>query len=261
MFTVTKHSKKSGNGTLPQAHTQVTPAEFVALDIETGNADEDAIKAACDRWTPPPNMVDEAKINAKREEAHARIREKSALLDAAPIVCVSVRTEKVGLIFSALDKKKYSIKGVEILSVGDERTMLVDLRTWLDASTFEKSVLVGFNILSFDIPKLRTAYVRNRLRLPKVLGPKFMEDRQPVIDLMRQFKHFSPECNNDFFVSFAEVSDRFGMTDYKSTISGADIPRLVAEKKFKDVLTYSAIEGLALWQVFGLMNSTAPELE
>src|SRR5579872_1949576 len=90
-----------------QNHTALNPAHVVCLDIETGHADEKYIKAEIERWEPPSNYKDPDKIEAKRKEDAEKIRERSALLDGSPIVCIAARTEKVGRIFNGINRKNY----------------------------------------------------------------------------------------------------------------------------------------------------------
>lgn len=239
------------------------PARLVCLDIETGHATEKLIKEEIERWEPPSNVKDPEKIEARRQEATVKIREKSALLDGSPIVCISARTEKVGRIFNGINKKSYSINHSEVVSSGNERQMLVDLREWLDGVSNEETVLVGFNLISFDLPRIRGAFMRNRLRLPKILTPRLLEDeRQPVVDVMRLFlKWFTAEYHSDLMISLDEVIRRLDMPRYKDRISGAQVPDFVKDGKVKEVLTYCAVDTMATLQAYLLMTSTASDLE
>lgn len=51
------------------------PAQWLVLDLETGHAPQAAIEAAIAAWKPPANIKDEAKIEARRQEAMIKIRE------------------------------------------------------------------------------------------------------------------------------------------------------------------------------------------
>lgn len=256
-------------GTIPKkaeaghAHTSLTPANFVCVDIETGHASEAVIKAASDAWTPPSNMKDPDKIEQRRVEALLKIRDKSALLDASPIVCISARTEKEGRIFNGINKKKYEVNHSDVISSGDERGMLEAFRAWLDEVTTDETVVIGFNLISFDLPRLRGAYVRHRLRLPRILTPRLLEDeRQPAVDVMRLYlKWFTAENHSEIMISLDEVVRALGLPTYKDRISGAQVPEFVREGKIKEVLTYCAVDTMATLQAYLLMISSAKDME
>lgn len=243
-------------------HTSLIRARLVCLDIETGHADRKVIETEIQRWTPPSNMKDEAKIAEKRAAAEKTISEKSALLDASPVACISVRTDKVGVVFNGMDKKSYSVNHSQVISGGSEKKMLIDFREWLDTVTDDKTVLIGFNIFSFDLPRLRAAFLRHRLKLPKVLTPRVLDDeKQPIIDIMRMFlKGFTADCAGDFCISLKEVEHRLGLPEYKDKISGAEIPDLIVKGEIKKVLTYCAVDTMSTLQAYMLMSSSSPEM-
>ncbi len=192
----------STNGKV-HGHTSLTRARLVCLDIETANADKKSIEDEISRWKPAGNTKDEDKIQAARVKFTEKTKEKSALLDASPIACVSVRTDRIGVVFNGMDKKKYSVEHNDVISSGNEKKMLIDFREWLDTITDDKTVLIGFNIYGFDLPRLRASFMRHRLKLPQVLTPHVLDDdKQPIIDVMRMFlKGFTADCAGDFYIS------------------------------------------------------------
>lgn len=250
--------------TAPSApHSVLTPAHILSMDIETGHADEKTIEAAVARWSPPANIKDPVKIEDRRQEYITKTREKSALLDGAPIVCIAVRTEKVGVIFNGIDKKKHKVEHSEVLSCGSERGMLEAFRGWLDSNTSDGTLIVGWNILSFDLPRLRAAFMRHRLRLPRILSPRILDDeRQPVVDAMRTFvKWFSAELQGDIMCSLDEAIERLGLPRYKDRVDGSKIPDMVRDGQVKEVLSYCGVDTMAAQQIFLLMTSAAPDME
>lgn len=244
-------------------HTSLTPANLVCIDIETGHADKKVVDDEIARWEPPSNMKDAEKIEAKRKEASEKIRDRSALLDASPIACIAVRTEKVGRIFNGLDKKAYAVNHSDVISAGNEKKMLTDFREWMDAITTEHTVLIGFNIYSFDLPRLRAAFMRHRLKLPNILTPRLLDDeKQPTIDVMKMFlRGFTADCVDDRMISLREVEHRLGLPEYKDKISGAEVPDMIVKGKIKEVLTYCAVDTLSTLQAYLLMTSSSPEMQ
>ncbi len=99
--------------------TAQAPARYVVLDLETSDAPEDAIQAAVSAWKAPSNWKPETVV-AKRAEAAEKIREKAALLDASPIVCVGVRCDREAVMFSGMtDPGPLELPGWRIDTHGD----------------------------------------------------------------------------------------------------------------------------------------------
>lgn len=246
-----------------EGHTSLTRAKLICLDIETGHADAKTIEEEVSRWTPPPNVKDPFKVEERRKEAADKIKEKSALLDAAPIACISARTDKVGVVFNGMDKKSYTVNHSKVISAGSEKKMLIDFRDWLDLIADEKTILIGFNIFGFDLPRIRAAFMRHRLKLPQVLTPRVLDDdKQPIIDVMRMFlKGFTADKAGDYCMSLQEVERRLGLPEYKDKISGAEVPDLIVKGEIKKVLTYCAVDTMSTLRAYMLMSSTASDMQ
>lgn len=239
---------------IPLAETKPAAA-WLVLDIETGNAPEQDIERAIAAWKPPCNLKDEAKINGRREEAAARIRERAALLDASPILCVGVMAEgRPPIILSGMSEETTSIEGWAVLGCGDEAGMLRMLGTFLDAETDPETVLVGHNLRGFDLPKLRHAYIRHRLRLPEILKPKIGdEERAKTCDTMTLFRAFSMEHRDSLMVSLDTVAEALGIPRPKQHVAGAEIPRLHQEGRYSVILAYCAIDTMTCAKAYTLM--------
>lgn len=244
------------------------PARWLVLDLETGNAPEEAIQQTVNAWKAPKNWKP-ATVERNRAEAAIAIREKAALLDASPILCVGVRPNAgAAVMFSGMpDPGPLDLAGgwsvasplvADGTPAGDptyERGMLANLRTWLDVHADNGSVLVGHNVRGFDLPKLRNAYVRHRLTLPLCLRPREGEPDQPVTDTMRLFERFSMEHRDSPFVSLDTVCSAFGLPRPKQYITGADTPRLFDEGQYAEILTYCAIDVDVTAEIYRLMMS------
>ncbi len=249
------------NGKVP-GHTTLTRAKLVCLDIETAHAGKDVIENEIARWKPRANTKDPDKIEEQRKAHADKVTQKDALLDASPVACISVRTEKVGMVFNGMDKKAYSVNHSQVVSGGSEKKMLADFRDWLDNVTDDKTILIGFNIYNFDLPRLRAGFMRHRLKLPRILAPRVLDDdKQPIIDVMRMFlKGFTADCAGDFSISLKEVEHRLGLPEYKDKISGAEVPNMIERGEIKKVLTYCAVDTMSTLQAYMLMTSTSPEM-
>lgn len=273
--------------------TADAPEESIAAAIEAWKPpataktaeeiDAEAERAAA-TWTPPANIKDPAKIEERREaalarieadrlaalekveerraEAVARIREKAALLDASPIVCVGVQTDREAAEFNGMDGTAFDIGGVPAIPCGNEREMLVKMRDWLDARTDPGTVVVGHNVRPWDLPKLRNAYLRHRLRLPAIFAPRVLDsDPSPVVvDTATLFKAFSAEHRDDFCPNLDTVCAGLGIPKPKSVITGADVPRLYREGRYHEILIYNAVDREATTRAYLLMTGQAGEL-
>lgn len=241
--------------------TPLRPAAFVVLDLETGDAPPEAVAAAIEAWKAPSNWKPDT-VAAKRKEEAEKIAEKAALLDASPILCVAIQTERTRMIFNGMNDDAPDIEGWETIGCGDEAGLLRALRGWLDHGTAAETVIVGHNARAFDLPKLRHAYVRHSLRLPDLLKPRLRdEDKAELVDTANLFKAFSMEHRDDFCPSLDTVAASFGIPRPKQHMSGADCPRLFREGQFKTVLTYCAVDVATTTRAYQLMTSQSADLE
>ena len=229
-------------------------AQYLVLDIETGNAPAEAIENALNSWEPPKNYKDPEKIEAKRRDDFNKIMERGALLDASPILCIAVKTEKWKGVFSQL-ASKVKIEDWNLWVSENEADMLKAFRVFLEKETSQETIIVGHNVRGFDLPKLRNAYLRHRLKLPELLAITARPDEGPqVVDTAQLFKAFSMEHRNDFCPSISDMAQSLGLPMPKGVISGADVPRLHAEGKTQEILTYCAIDTTTTEAAYLLMT-------
>lgn len=242
---------------------QIQPlCSFIVLDLETGDAPAEAVAAALESWKAPSNVKDAAKIEARRQEAAAKIAEKAALLDASPILCVALQFDYSRVVLNGMDATAPTIEGWPVIPCQDERGLLLVLRAWLDSNTGPETTIVGHNIRNFDLPKLRQAYVRHKLKLPAILKPRLKdEERAETVDTAALFKAFSTEHRDDFCPSLDTVAASFGIPRPKQHMTGADCPRLFREGEFATILTYCAVDVATTARAYQLMTGTAPDLE
>jgi hypothetical protein len=237
----------------------VVGVRHLCIDIETCDAPAEAIELAARFYKAPSNMKDPEKIKAREAEAMAKLKEKSALLDGAPIGVVGAVTEVGAVLFHCIKSKKKidAIKNIpaEIHGFKDERGMLGGFREWTDPRSLPNTVLIGHNIRNFDLPKLRGAFIRNRLVLPKVLRPEAKDEGVTVHDTMRTFLYgFTTELAGDHYVSQEEMIARLGMPGHKHRLSGAEIPRMIAEGKAEEVLAYNYLDLAEAYSAFLAMT-------
>ncbi len=237
-------------------------AAFVCLDIETGDSPAEDVERALENWKPPGNVKDPEKIDARREEAAAKIRERAALLDTSPIFCVAIKTDRAQLILNGMDASAPAIDGWTVTACGDEDGLLRTLRVLLDQFTRQDTLMVGHNLRNFDLPKLRHGYIRHGLKLPAILKPRLRNETPvEVIDTASLFEAFSMEHRDDFCPSLDTVAVSLGIPRPKQHMNGADCPRLYREGQIATVLLYCAVDTATTTRAFQLMIATAPDRE
>jgi len=243
--------------TLPLYAHPTAPARYAVIDIETGDAPAEAVDAAMGAWKPPKSWKPET-VEAKRAERAEAINGKAALLDASPILCISLKTDGMALAMNGMNGDAIEIPSWSSLPCGDERGLLAALRVILDHTTSPETVIVGHNVLGFDLPKLRNAYLRHRLALPGILDPT--GDLQPVFDTMRQVRLYSMEYADERFVSLDTVARVLGIPQPKTVVSGADVPRLHRDGEHAAILAYCCVDTATTERAYLLMTGQAADL-
>lgn len=233
-------------------------AEFVTLDVETGPAPATAIQEAVAAWKAPANWKPET-VEKKRAEQIEKMADRSALLDAAPIIALALHSDRYRLLFNGMSGESFDVPGWLVLGCHGERGLLVALREWLDTCTGPATRLVGHGLVGFDLPRLRGRYAHQRLRLPACL--MIRDELQPVFDTMRAIRYFSAENADERFVSLDTVARVLGIEQHKGLMSGADVPKLYEAGRYHEILAYNALDCQVTAQAFRLMTSIATDLE
>lgn len=250
----------------PDAAGAILPC--ICIDIETANADQVAIDQELALWKAPGNWKPET-VEAKREEQATKIREKSALLDSAPVATIGVADEngEVVVFHNLLVEDGHInnlFNGFLSRRATTEAEMCIDFRNWANVCTNCESSIVGFNHISFDLPRLRMAYVRHKLKLPNFLVPR---SGNPVADVQYIFgKNFMGKSGAEFTVGLDEVIKRLGIAVEGKQLKGADVP-IYVEKGFQsgemnnqyhvDVIVYNAIDTLLTMRAFLICTGQA----
>lgn len=235
------------------------PFAFLALDIETANGRPDEAERHMRLTWSPSSKWKALTIGERYLDAEETWKGKLALLDTAPIVVVSLQTESELRCLHALGAAPpHEVHGGVVEGFGSMREMLIALRTGLDARVGPETPLVGHNIVEFDLPKLRHAYVRSGLRLPVCL-----RDRdQPVYDCMVEFVRRFCVGRSRIMVSLSDLLDELRLPNHKREMDGSQVPRLVEEGRVDELVAYAlrdaAIEA-ELYRRMSGMGEDVPE--
>ncbi len=237
----------------------LTPAKFVALDIETGNAPADAVENAIDHWKAPKNWKPET-VEAKREEMATKKRDKAALLDASPILCIACRTDNNSTIFHSMGDTDLKINWT-VSDHGTEKEMLSAFRQWADSIITPATVIAGHNLTAFDLPKIRNAFIRHRLKLPMFLLPQLRgEIGNDIIDTMKLAKAYTMEHRDTLMISLDTLADILNIERPKQAMSGSEVPAAFERGEFAPILIYCCIDTETTAQAAQLMLGIANNL-
>jgi len=221
------------------------PYAYCVLDLETANGrPEEAERWMRMSWSPNPSWKDET-IGARYREMLAKKQERLALLDEAPIivVCLKSETELRALHAMGAHEPKH-VSGALIEGFADQPGMLRALRDLLDSRVGPNTTLAGHNIVKFDTPKLRFAYLAAGLRLPACLIGR----DQSVFDTMLNWSRFS--LTERPFVALDDCLEVLGLPNHKSTVTGKAVPELHAAGQYEAIINYCLLDVLAEESLF-----------
>ena len=233
------------------------PYEHFCLDIETAHAEPtEAERWMRLHWSPNKNWKPNT-IGERYLEMLEKKERKLALMDASPVICVSIQTDRDQRCLHCMKAQEPTMLGnclVEGFST--EKDMLRALRNLLNAGADEGTAIVGHNIRAFDLPKLRTAFVRNGLTIPVALVTR----EQPIFDIMREFG-FGFSLVEDLFVSAADIADTLGIAHHKALVEGSAIPELYAAGQIDPIITYAILDVVLEYEIFRHMTGNGQDKE
>lgn len=255
----------AGDSVSYSAPVQQLAQPWLAIDIETANGrPEEAERWMRLHYTPPANYKTAEACGKAFLEMREKKTEKRALLDSSPVVIVTVQTPAAGLYglhcLGAVPSAPHAGTGGLVQGFATAREMLVALRTGLDSLVAEGTTIVGHNILGFDLPKLRWAYLKAGLRMPYALAA----DSQPVFDTMRQYGRRFSQVEKPF-VALADLLEEFGIPSHKSELDGSKVPGMVekilaGERQHLDpLLTYALKDAAVEAHLFLAMTGQLPD--
>jgi hypothetical protein len=234
------------------------PYARVCIDIETGNADPADAESWMRRfWSPSPGWKP-ATIGARWLEALEKKKERLALLDSSPILCLGIKTDRdLRCLHSMGRKEPRLLCGGLVEGFANERDMLKALRNLLDAQADEGTALIGHNIRDFDLPKLRNAFLRNGLNIPVPL----VNREQPIFDTMKEYYYGFTLLDKQPMISLADLADVLKVPHHKWITDGDAIPALAAAGRVDDVIAYTMLDVLLEHDIFLRMTGQGQDQE
>lgn len=220
--------------------TEIKAAPWLVLDVETyhGNPEETP-KWMRDHWWPDVRLTPE-NIGKRFKEKDAETREKMALLDLAEIATIQLATPEGSVLLHKFGPgavrwfEPEPGLGAWVLGFETEAELLMAFRTFAEQRTDDGTDLVGWNIEGFDLRKLRGRCLhRNNLVNP----PRLLRSAQPVCDMMERYAR-DWSVDRVPFVKLEVALEVFGIPNHKADMDGSMVGRLIAEKRFEEVLAY-----------------------
>jgi hypothetical protein len=232
--------------------------DWLCLDLETTDArPEDVEREFYLDWRPSPTWKKPETVFERWQKALATAKEKAALVAQAAIISVGLRTNIDIRCLHAMEQHDPDTStGALVEGFESTKQMLIALRTVLDTYCDGETMLVGHNIKSFDLPKLRFHYVLHSLKLPVCL----LNRDQPLYDTMIQYRKYTSR-NDSFMIGLNEVLEGFHLPSHKNIVDGAEIPRLHAAGEYKKIIEYQLLDVIAEGDLFLRMIGEHPELD
>lgn len=256
---MTETATQPEQATNPPASVPMMPQtwDWVCLDLETiAGTPTDAERWMRLHWSPNKTWKP-ATIGQRFLDMLESKEQKLALMDEAPIICVSIQTStrELRCLHWLYQHEPRQVHGGLVESFPDQAAMLTGLRALLDSFVGPETVVVGHNIRRFDLPKLRSAYLRAGLRLPAVLAAQSVALFDSMVEYGRRFS-----LTERPFVALADILEAFNMDSHKSTCSGEQVGDLHAAGDFDSIVAYALLDVIAEAEVFRRMTGQSAEL-
>lgn len=239
------------------AAPEINTYGYLTLDIETADASPDAAHRFVQNFFNPANCKKPETIGKRYLDQVEKKKERLALLDESPVICVSLKSDTELRCLHAMGAQDPTdMHGGLIEGFATTTEMLQALAYLLNLYVTPDTVIVGHNILGFDLPKLRWHFVKHRIPVPGCL----LDKGQPLFDTMREYvNRFSMQ--NQPFIALDALLDLIGMDSHKSAISGADVPDLYLQGEVETITGYALLDVLAEAELFLRMTGHSPNDE
>ena len=224
-------------------HAHVTGRPWLCLDIETRALPD--VEQYLPEAKPRKGTKDEAKIAAQIEAKLAALIAGAALdLDLCEIVAIGFTTDRMG-----------SESDVHTRGWSSEAGMIVRFWQFVRVTQEAGGVLVGYNVLSFDLPALLRRSLYLGIPTPTLALDKYRHDG--IIDLLAVLSHNGqqPMRSLNFYAK------RFRIL-HDDSVSGAEIPALAAAGEWDQIAGHCRADvqtTAALAVRMGLICLPAPE--
>ena len=238
---------------------------WACVDIETCDGSPDRIIPYLRRsWSEGASKKPEV-IGQRFLDAALKEEDKLAVLPWAPIIFTQLCTPRGVWGFHCMGSQPTTsdVPGAVVHAADNPREMLIAFRSVCEDQIGVGTDVVGHNIKHFDLPRLRRAFVTNRVHMPAWLG----RSDQPVFDSMRTFASAWAGAKHDddagrkrkMFASLDDVCDELGLERNDSPLCGAAVPEAYKEGRFSDIVDYGLRDVLVESRVYLAMTGLTRE--
>lgn len=212
---------------------------YVVIDIETRNLTPEMVEFEAQFLKAHAGTKDEVKKEEQIRKKKEALLTRGALAESADIACIGFYIQGMQPVILHTFPYTGVIDGVECQSYTSVYKMLPVFSEYLDVLCDETTEIVVARA-GFDLPKLRFAYARNRVKMPSILSPKSCN---PVFDVLHVFgRYFMVSSSAEYQVGLDEVTARLGIEGGNKIITGADVPGMIDQGNYEEVLIYNSID-------------------
>ncbi len=182
-------------------------------------------------------------------------KSRMGLLDSAGIATVQLQCKDGAMVLHCLNEGAVTAPGGTQIGFKTEKEVLLNLRIFLDQQTDDATTLVGWNIKGFDLRRLRFAYLRAGLNVPRALRVQ-----APVYDMMKEYVDgFS--VDRQPFVKLEVALQAFGLPNHKAQMDGSQVDVMIKAGQYDKVLAYAWADIAAETELFLRMTGQSTGLQ
>lgn len=223
------------------------PASYVVIDVETRNLTPEMVEFEGQFLKAHAGTKDEGKKEEQIRKKKDALLTRGALADSAEMAVIGFYIQGMQPVLLHTLDFTGQIDGVECQKFTSIYHLLPVFGEYLDVLCDETTEIVVARA-GFDLPKLRFAFARHRVKMPKILAPK---SNNSVFDVLHVFgRYFMVSSAAEYQVGLDEVTIRLGIEGGAKIITGADVPRMIDEGKHEEVLVYNSIDVMKTLQAY-----------
>lgn len=225
-------------------------AVHVSIDIETGNLSPDQVEFETQFLKHHPSTKDPDKQAAQVEKKASFLLDRGALTNSAPILSVALNWGGTPAVLHNFPYDgKLSEYGLLAYKFNSESDMLEGFREFMDNICSEETVIVVAGE-HFDLPKLRLAMARNRIKIPESISPGSPNKIYDVLYVGGKYFLLGNKRHHD--LGLDELCLRLGVKTGGKVISGSEVPNMADAGQYEEILVYNgldAIKNTECWKV------------
>ena len=223
-----------------------------SLDIETRDLTGDQVAFESQFLKAHPSTKDPGKIEKQLADKEKKLIEKGGLTDSCEIASIGIHTRNsLPLVLHTFpfDETLEEEYCVQHRAYQNEREMLYafyhEMSTACDDET--EIIVAGRD---FDFPKIRMRCVVNGVPIPSPLYPGAGNPTYDVLFMATRYYL----TGKRFSVGLDELSQRLGVDTGDKALSGARVPEMIKEERYKEVIVYNGLDAYKNTECYNKMT-------